>query len=88
MESVTNFLLALRPKSSLLDKMGALSRDHAEGHGAQLAEASAGCCAAEKYRTDRACCSVFVLTCKHQSALNSLPPSILSLKRMLLLEVV
>lgn len=52
MKSVTNFLLALRPKSSLLDKMGALSRDHAKGHRAQLAEASAGCCAAEKYRTE------------------------------------
>lgn len=45
---MTNFLLALGLECSLLDKMGTHSRDQSEGHGAQLAEATAGYSAAEK----------------------------------------
>lgn len=59
---MTNFLLALGLECSLLDKMGTHSRDQSEGHGAQLAEATAGYSAAEKGRAESGVLFCFVLT--------------------------
>lgn len=59
---MTNFLLALGLECSVLDKMGTHSRDQSEGHRAQLAEATAGYCAAEKHRAESCVLSCFVLT--------------------------